>query len=506
MITEVHNNSQIRLIKVHKRDNVAVCLNPAKAGETVQVEGDSIRLNQDIPANHKIALRQMRPGESVIKYGCPIGVVHRDISQGDHVHEHNIKTQLSGIETYTYEPELDPKPAELGPSDITFNGYLRDDGRVGTRNEIWILPTVGCVAQTARRLADLANQKYADMCDGIVAFTHPFGCSQMGDDLEQTRALITALANHPNAGGVLVLGLGCETNQGKGIVDHIPDHRRERVRFFNAQEARDEFDSGLSHLEALISIASKDQRTTRPLADLVLGTKCGGSDGLSGLTANALVGQVSDLLCNAGGKVLLTEVPEMFGAEQELMNRAKTPEVFDQIVELINGFKHYYMDHNLPVYENPSPGNKAGGITTLEEKSLGAIQKGGRAIVTDVIGYTDPVEKSGLTLLEAPGNDAVSSTALAASGATVILFTTGRGTPLGFPAPTIKVSSNSDLASRKPSWIDFDAGALVQGGTRDATTKALLEFISQVASLPGSTRAEINQQREIAIWKKGVTL
>ncbi len=383
----------------------------------------------------------------------------------------------------------------------SFLGYRRADGRVGTRNEIWVIPTVGCVARTAQKIAERAAIAHAGKVDGIHAFTHPFGCSQLGDDLAGTRAILAALASHPNAGGVLIVGLGCESNQMKVLLEGV---EQPNLRTLGAQLAGDEVAEGLALVAELVKIAAQAERTHAPLSDLVLGVKCGGSDGFSGLTANPLVGRMSDAVTEAGGTAILTEIPEIFGAEQMLMARASNQAVFGGIVELVNGFKRYFTDHGEPVSENPSPGNIAGGITTLEEKSLGAVQKAGHAIVTDVIGYGARVRTRGLTLLEAPGNDAVSSTALAAAGATAILFTTGRGTPLGFPVPTIKIASNSDLAIRKPGWIDFDAGQVLEDGM-DPAAAALLDTVCEIAS-GRETAAERNGEREIAIWKRGVTL
>lgn len=468
------------------------------------VSGDlTLTPAQAIPLGHKVALRAIAAGQEVRKYGFPIGRASIDIAPGDHVHVHNLKTALEGEGAYRYQPSglAAPKPpAEAG----TFEGYRRKNGRVGTRNEIWILCTVGCVARTAQKIAEAANRRFAGRVDGVHAFTHPFGCSQLGDDLARTRTLLAALAAHPNAGGVLILGLGCENNQLDELLaaaDLDPD----RLRAFSTQMVSDEIEDGLAAVEDLVKIAERDRREACPLSNLVIGVKCGGSDGFSGITANPLVGRVSDRIAAEGGTPILTEIPEIFGAEQLLMDRAANQGVFADIVSVVNDFKRYFIDHGQPVSENPSPGNIAGGITTLEEKSLGAVQKGGHAPVTQVLRYGERVNAHGLTLLEAPGADGVSSTALTAAGATVLLFTTGRGTPLGFPAPTLKIASNSDLARRKPRWIDFDAGTLLEGGDQDEAAEALIQLVIDTAS-GRLTRAEENGEREIAIWKGGVTL
>lgn len=489
-----------RALRIDVADNVATLLDGGHDGDRVAVGDMSLALRGDVAQGHKVALAAVAPGEPLIKYGAPIGRATRAISAGEHVHSHNLATALSGKLDYRYQPAPRSLPVGMGGR---FMGYRRADGRVGTRNEIWILPTVGCVARTAERIAARAAATLGDAVDGVHAFTHPFGCSQLGHDLDGTRAILASLACHPNAGGVLIVGLGCENNQIKALLETIPEARRPAIRTLVTQSSGDEVAEGCALVAELAGIA-RCERSEVGLESLVLGVKCGGSDGLSGLTANPLVGRISDRVTAAGGQVILTEIPEIFGAEQLLMNRAADMAVFESIVGLVNDFKQYFIDHGEPVSDNPSPGNVAGGITTLEEKSLGAVQKAGRAAVSDVIAYGERIAISGLTLLEAPGNDAVSSTALAAAGATAILFTTGRGTPLGFPVPTIKISSNSDLARRKPGWIDFDAGSVLDRGF-EAAEIALLDRIAAIAS-GAETAAERNGEREIAIWKRGVTL
>lgn len=489
------------LFRVDPRDAVATALRDLAAGDAVEVGGERVTLRDAVARGHKVAVRAVAPGEPVLKFGFPIGTATAQIVPGDWVHTHNVRTALATRGDYRRGTPDAPVATRPGGS---FRGYRRAGGRVGTRNEIWVLPTVGCVARTAQKIAERAGRMFAGKVDGVNAFTHPFGCSQLGDDLNGTRAVLAALAAHPNAGGVLLVGLGCESNQLSTLMAEIDESAHPRIRAVAAQFAGDEVEEGLAAVEELVAVAERAVREEVPLSELVLGVKCGGSDGFSGLTANPLVGRMSDAVTGAGGSAILTEIPEIFGAEQLLMDRAASDAVFDGIVGLVNGFKRYFTDHGEPVSENPSPGNIAGGITTLEEKSLGAVQKAGHAIVTDVRRYGERVREKGLTLLEAPGNDAVSCTALAAAGATAILFTTGRGTPLGFPVPTIKIASNTPLAERKPGWIDFDAGrALREEG--DAVADALLDTIRAVAS-GTPTAAERNGEREIAIWKRGVTL
>jgi altronate hydrolase len=489
---------------VHPDDTVAVALRPLAAGETIEVAGERVTLGADVPAGHKVAIREHDVGAPVMKYGFPIGVATERLTGGTWVHSHNLKTRLEGLAEYAYRPALH-EALQVPPA--TFEGYRRSSGRVGTRNEIWVLNTVGCVNHAAERIAKITGDRFKGTIDGVYSFSHPYGCSQLGDDLRNTQRVLAGLLRHPNAGGVLVLGLGCENNQMESLLQLAGDVDRERLRFFNLQDVIDEVEQGTSVISELAAKVATDRRVTCPASALVLGHKCGGSDGFSGISANPVVGRVADRMTALGGAVLLTEVPEMFGAEQVLMNRAASESVFNDIVGMVNGFKEYFLEHGQPVYENPSPGNKAGGLTTLEEKSLGAIQKGGRATVTQVLRYGEPAARPGLALLESPGNDGVSSTALVASGATVLLFTTGRGTPLGFPAPTIKIASNSDIAAKKPHWIDFDAGTVLDGTTTlDQAADELFALVLEVASGRRLARNEEQGYREIAIWKEGVTL
>lgn len=493
--------------QVDPADNVATLLSDSGVGVKIAIGGGSagsrstITTRSAMARGHKVALLAIAQGALITKYGFPIGIARRAIAPGEHVHVDNLQTTLSDTDIYHFGGTRAIDLAAGAP--VSFAGYLRRDGRVGTRNEIWILPTVGCVARTAQRIALQAQVRHLGKVDGVYALVHPFGCSQLGDDLASTRRILAALASHPNAGGVLIIGLGCESNQLAALMAEVPEDRRSTIRTMIAQQSPDELAEGAVHIDALVEQAAQS-RVPVGLDNLVLGVKCGGSDGLSGLTANPLVGRMSDRVAGAGGRVILTEIPEIFGAEQLLMARAADRAVFDRIGAMVNDFKRYFLAHGEPVSENPSPGNIAGGITTLEEKSLGAVQKGGTAPVMDAIGYGAQAALAGLTLLEAPGNDAVSSTALAAAGATMILFTTGRGTPLGAPVPTLKIASNSALAAAKPGWIDFDAGSVFDQGM-DARADALLATIIATAS-GETTAAERNDEREMAIWKRGVTL
>jgi altronate hydrolase len=500
--------------RIDPADDVAVAIRQLEPGETVSLgrrPADSGDLSRDclhvrelIPRGHKLALRRIGAGNAVRKYGWPIGQAKCDIEPGALVHSDNLTTRLEGLNQYEYQPAA-PATAPKLQQPLEFMGYRRRSGRVGTRNEIWIITTVGCVTRTAERIARLGAERFAGRVDGVHALSHPFGCSQLGDDLAHTRKVLASLIVHPNAGGVLVVGLGCESNQLSELLAAAGNYDESRIRSFSAQASDDEIEDGLAALEELVQIAECDEREPCPLAALSIGLKCGGSDGFSGITANPLVGRIADQVAAAGGTPILTEIPEVFGAEQLLMRRAVDARVFAEVVALVNSFKQYFLDHGQPIYENPSPGNIAGGITTLEEKSLGAVQKGGRAPVSQVLLYGHRASRPGLALLEAPGNDAVSSTALVAAGATILLFTTGRGTPLGFPVPTLKIASNSALAQKKPRWIDFDAGRVLDGTSMDDAALELMELI--IATASGKlARNELNDEREIAIWKTGVTL
>ena len=499
-------------LRVNARDSVAVALQDLAVGYGLAIDGRQIILRNEVPKGHKIALTDIKAGDDVFKLGFSIGKASQDIAAGEHVHAHNLVTGLSGLEDYSYQPAPVALPAAL--TEGRFQGYRRawglSGGQVGIRNEIWILCTVGCVAKTSERLARIATERFKGRIDGVYALTHPLGCSQLGDDLDHTRKLLASLAMHPNAGGVLIVGLGCENNQLSALIKEIanssPDSRpADRLKYFAAQMVEDEHETGLDALEELVSVVEKDQRETCSVRDLTIGVKCGGSDAFSGLTANPLVGLIADRVAFAGGKAIMTEIPEVFGAERGLMNRAKNETVFHEVVDVVNDFKNYFIAHKQPVFENPSPGNKAGGITTLEEKSLGAVQKGGHSPLNEVMRYGERAREQGLSLLEAPGNDAVSSTALTAAGAVIVLFTTGRGTPLGFPAPTLKIASNSTLAAHKPRWIDFNAGQVLEGHSLEETADDLMDLILKTASGQPACN-EKNDEREIAIWKNGVTL
>ena len=490
------------VIKINQEDNVAVALRPIAKGETLEIGGISVTTLEEIPQGHKVALAPVEEDGEVVKYGFRIGFAKEAIAKGQWVHVHNLKTALGDLLTYEYEP-TNPSVAEGGPA--TFQGFRRTDGKAGVRNEIWIIPTVGCVNSIARALEKEAQKLVGGSLEEVVAFPHPYGCSQMGDDQEHTRTVLADMIHHPNAGGVLVLGLGCENSNIPVLKEYIGDYDERRVRFLQCQDAEDEHQAAMEILEELAAYAKGFTREPIDASELVIGMKCGGSDGLSGITANPTVGAFSDLLISKGGTTILTEVPEMFGAETILMNRCETKELFDKTVNLINDFKNYFTSHNQTIYENPSPGNKKGGISTLEDKSLGCTQKSGSAPVKGVLSYGEPVKVKGLNLLSAPGNDLVASTALAVSGAQIVLFTTGRGTPFASPVPTVKISSNSALAGKKDNWIDFNAGRMVEDKSKAELAQELFDYVIQVAS-GRKVKAEEAGFHDMAIFKQGVTL
>lgn len=489
-------------IRIHEEDNVAVALRPIAAGEQLTVGEYQVTTQEEIPQGHKFALKAIAEGEPVIKYGFRIGYAKEAIAAGGWVHVHNIKTALGDLLTYQYEPVA----SSLKKSEPAFfDGFRRADGKAGVRNELWIIPTVGCVNSIAKALEKKAQKLVKGTIEAVVAFAHPYGCSQMGEDQEHTRTVLADMIHHPNAGGVLVLGLGCENSNIPVLKEYVGEYDEQRVRFLQCQDVEDEQEEAMRILEELAVYAGAFSREKIDAGELIVGMKCGGSDGLSGITANPAVGGFSDLLISKGGTTILTEVPEMFGAETILMNRCETPELFEQTVSLINDFKNYFTSHNQTIYENPSPGNKKGGISMLEDKSLGCTQKSGSASVRGVLAYGEPVKVKGLNLLSAPGNDLVASTALAVSGAHIVLFTTGRGTPFASPVPTVKISSNSRLAGHKDNWIDFNAGRMVEDKTKEEMAQELFDYVLEVAS-GRKVKAEEAGFHDMAIFKQGVTL
>ncbi len=491
-------------IHIDAADNVAVALTDLQKGTSMVTNAGTITLLADIPRAHKFALKPIATDENIVKYGYPIGHATLNIEAGAWVNEKNIKTNLSGVLEYAYKQELNDVP--FPDRGLTFQGYKRKNGETGIRNELWIVPTVGCVNGIGERMLSSLKAELGELAiDGIEIFKHNYGCSQLGDDHENTRKILRDIVLHPNAGGVLVLGLGCENNQPEDFEKMLGDYDSDRVKFLVTQKVQDEHEAGMELLRELYATMQNDQREAVPVSELRIGLKCGGSDGMSGITANPLLGRLTDILVSQGGTSVLTEVPEMFGAETILMSRSQDEKVFDKTVHLINDFKNFFIENKQPIYENPSPGNKAGGISTLEEKSLGCTQKCGKATVHDVLLYGDRITTKGLNLLSAPGNDLVASTALGAAGCHMVLFTTGRGTPFGSFVPTMKISSNTPLAENKPHWIDYNAGQIADGKALNEVAEDFLNYVLEVAN-----GTKVNNEsagfREIAIFKSGVTL
>ncbi|MDG2955131.1 altronate dehydratase family protein [Bisgaard Taxon 10/6] len=493
-----------QFIKIHRQDNVAVALQDLPAGTLLDIEGRQLKLKQDIGRGHKFALSIIAENQDVIKYGYPIGHALCNVEPGEYIHTHNVKTNLKDINDYKYLPEFPALSEQMPDREVQI--YRRKNGDIGIRNELWIVPTVGCVVG----IANLIKKRFMQLnglrdIDGVFAFNHSYGCSQLGDDHENTKTMLQNMVKHPNAGAVLVIGLGCENNQVGAFKESLGEYDESRVKFMISQHYDDEVEKGVELLQQLYQEMRQDRRETGKLSEVKFGLECGGSDGFSGITANPMLGHFSDYLISHGGTTVLTEVPEMFGAECILMSHCKDEETFLKMVNMVNDFKKYFIEHNQPIYENPSPGNKAGGITTLEDKSLGCTQKAGHSQVVDVLKYGERLKIQGLNLLSAPGNDAVATSALAGAGCHMVLFSTGRGTPYGGFVPTMKIATNSELAQKKKHWIDFDAGRLVY----DMSMQELLkDFINLVVEIVNGklTKNEINEFRELAIFKSGVTL
>lgn len=492
-------------IKINECDNVIIALRDYKKDEVIDLEDEKITLLEDINRGHKIAIKNINKGENIVKYGLPIGYALEDIKVGNWVHTHNTKTNLKNLNTYSYTPKFTDRKLDL--EDIKVNVYKRKNGDVGVRNELWIVPTVGCVNGIAQRIKDAFLAEVGELeIDNINVLTHNYGCSQLGEDHINTRIILQNTVKHPNAGGVLVLGLGCENNQVAEFEKTLGEYDGERVKFLISQEVDDEIEIGKNILLDLYNQMKNDKREEASISTINFGLECGGSDGLSGITANPMLGYFSDYIIALGGTTVLTEVPEMFGAETLLMERCKDEETFEKCVHMINDFKEYFIKNGQEIYENPSPGNKKGGITTLEDKSLGCTQKSGTSKVIDVLKYGEILKEKGLNLLSAPGNDLVATTALAAAKCHLVLFTTGRGNPYGGYVPTVKISTNTQLYEKKRKWIDFNAGRIVtENMSFEEITKEFIDYIVLVIN-GEKTNNEKNRFQEIAIFKSGVTL
>ena len=492
-------------IKINSKDNVIIVLRDYKKNEVIKIDEKEVKVLQDITKGHKIAIENIAKSKNILKYGMPIGVALEEIKIGEWVHVHNTKTNLKDLTIYEYIPEFEDEILATEKKRVKI--YRRKNGDVGIRNELWIVPTVGCVNGIANLIKEAFLKEVGELkIDGVNVLTHNYGCSQLGEDHINTRTILQNTVKHPNAGGVLVLGLGCENNQVSEFIKTFGDYDEERIKFLVSQEVEDEIETGKEILKFLYEKMLLDKREDGELGEINFGLECGGSDGLSGITANPMLGHFSDYIISQGGTTVLTEVPEMFGAETLLMKRCKDKEVFEKCVALINDFKEYFIKHDQEIYENPSPGNKKGGITTLEDKSLGCTQKSGTSKVIDVLKYGEILKEKGLNLLSAPGNDLVATTALAAAKCHLVLFTTGRGNPYGGYVPTVKISTNTELYNKKRKWIDFDAGRLVSEDlSMQELTNEFIEYIIRVIN-GEKTNNEKNHFQEIAIFKSGVTL
>ena len=491
----------MKLIRINEIDNVAVAVDKIEQG--VEIEG--LKTLTEIPMGHKVALQDIKEGEDIVKYAQVIGVASKDIAKGEHVHSHNMHTKLSGELEYTFNQVACDTSKKENPYQLY--GYKRAGGKVGIRNELWLIPTVGCISSICKDIINRFKEAHdLNDIDGAYTYAHQYGCSQMGDDQDATIKVLRNIAGHPNAGAVLVVGLGCENNQLKPFIEGLKDIDPGRLRYFNCQEVDDEISVALNYLEELYEAMRNDKRVPIQFSDLTIGLECGGSDGFSGISGNPLLGRLSDRVISYGGNVILSEVPEMFGAEHLLMNRAKDQKVFEEIVDMVNRYKQYFIDNKQVVYENPSPGNKAGGITTLEEKSCGCIQKGGTSVINGVIDYGDVIKEPGLNLLYGPGNDLSSTTALGAAGCQLLLFTTGRGTPYGSFVPTAKVATNSTIYNKKKSWFDYNAGTVLEELSLDEACDDFLKKVVAIINGEVKTRNEEKEYKEIAIFKRGVIL
>lgn len=496
-------------IKLYPQDTVALATSELKKGQTVTVDGETITLLDDIPNAHKIALKDFETGEAVRKYDNIIGYASKPIKKGEWIHSHNEVTGLGKSKEYTYD--FNPISIFPGESDKTFMGYDRADGGAGIRNHLAIISTVFCANGPLRKLARMAEAKYpaTENFDGIIAFDQEFGCSQTGKDLVTTCKIIAGIAKNANFGGVLLVSNGCEMAIPSVLEQYMGDYDKKRIRTLTLQEVEDEFTAGMELIDEIMEEMKDDKRTPININRLHIAMNCGGSDGYSGITANTLLGTLCDTLVKEGAIMNMTEVPEMMGAEHILMNRAADKSIFDDIVKMMYDYDAYFARYGEKAADNPTQGNKAGGLTTLEEKSLGCIQKGGHCAVMEVLEYGERATKNGFVLVSGPGNDLAGVSGQIAAGAVLTIFTTGRGTPCGFAGPTFRLASNTALATRKSNWIDYDAGRLLTAKTPEeveALNKELYDAIMATVNGQYRTRTEENGYYILGALKDGVTL
>ncbi len=491
-------NQLQKLLQLHPTDNVAVARVQVAAGEEIQLGPVVVRVSEPIAAGHKVAIRPIAAGEAILKYGQRIGLAGTHIDVGSWVHVHNVNAARLETE-YEYCNELiEPsKPAESR----TFMGFRRADGKVGTRNYVALISTVNCSATTARYVAmELAKSDLRDFpnVDGVIPLVHKGGCafSFGGEDHQQLNRTLAGFARHPNIAARLILGLGCETAQAGHLQsDHGlmqlggPSASRSNgplPMVLNIQEVggvRKTVDRAVGVLRDLLVQANDVRREPIPVSELLVGLECGGSDGASGITANPALGYASDLMVAHGGTAILSEIPEVYGAEQLLTRRSISREVADALLDRIHWWEDYAQRHHASIDNNPSYGNKQGGLTTIFEKSLGAVAKGGTSPLRAVYKYAEPVTERGFVLMDTPGYDPASVTGMVAGGAQVIVFTTGRGSCFGCkPAPTIKVATNTPMFNRMREDMDINAGTILEGATVEDVGREIFEMIIATAS------------------------
>jgi galactarate dehydratase len=478
------------VIQLNAKDNVSVARAIIPAGTLLP--GSNVVARDEIPSGHKIATQPIEPGEAVLKYGQVIGLASAPIHPGEHVHLHNLAMQDSDV-MHEFAAEGRPTPLLPESERRTFEGYVRPDGQVGTRNYIGIITSVNCSATVSRAIADGFNRGGGlagfDNVDGVVALTHGTGCA-ISTKAEGYQFLIRTLsgyAKNPNFAGILMIGLGCETNQIEPILEKFGLAEGPLLRTMTIQRlggTRKTIETASEIIREMLPLANAMQRTTVPLSGIKLALQCGGSDGYSGISANPALGYAADLLVQHGGTAVLSETPEIYGAEHLLTRRAQSPAVAQKLMDRIEWWRDYTVKNNAELNNNPSHGNKAGGLTTILEKSLGAVAKGGTMPLAAVYEYAEPIDQSGFVFMDTPGYDPVAVTGQVAGGCNVIVFTTGRGSVSGFkPAPCIKVATNSEMYEHMQEDMDVNCGGIVTGeDTIEEAGKRIFEAVIAIAS------------------------
>jgi altronate hydrolase len=497
------NNSVILL---HPGDNVVIARVAVGAGQSVEAGPFTLTARDFIPPGHKLAIKGIASGEPVYRYGNLIGFATRPIEPGQHVHEHNLG--YKEVQTEGEAPMLAPERRILH-STRSFLGFQRHDGRVGTRNYIAVVAASNCAAYTSELIAEsFADEALPASVDGIVAFPHGEGCGMsIGPDSEQLQRTLKGVLDHPNVSAALILGLGCEVNQISHYLGKAGDNAPATLQGLTMQETggtRGAVESARRHLRQFVERAAEEKRSETPASKIVLGLNCGGSDSFSGITANPALGHCSDLIVEQGGTVVLAETTEIFGAEHLLTRRARSPEIAAKLLRTIENYKAYLRQFGGSFNDNPSPGNKEGGLTNILEKSLGAVAKAGTSTLEDVLNFAERIEASGFLFMDTPGYDPVSITGLAAGGVNLIAFTTGRGSAIGFPnIPVVKIASNSNTFRRMRDNMDVNAGRIADGQASIPEVGAeIFELLLRVAS-GERTCAERIGHHEFAPWRIG---